>query len=190
MAAVFDVVLDLGGSDGSPGTPETVTNLRWRTDDDNTQDATNPVPIVTGQTKYSYWRHIFLKCTTAPTTKVDNCKFYSDGSNFGTGITLNVAEQFPTKNALSDAGYEVADGTPGDTGTEMVSGHTGVSSVVDLHTKTLGSPLAGPSISEAGSLIDAIDETTNYIITQLKVEDTASPQQLTPDTFSVQYDEI
>lgn len=190
MTAVFDVKLDHGGSDTSPGTKDTVTNLRFKTADDNDQDEVNPIPIVSGQTKRSYWRQIYLKCTTAPTTKVDNLKFYTDGGDFGTGITLNVAEQFPVNNVGADTGYEVATGTPGDTGDEVVAGHAGVTSVVDAFGLVQGTPLAGPSISEASAQIDAIDEETNYLAFQLDVEDTASPGTLTAETLTVQYDEI
>lgn len=190
MAAVFDVVLDRGGSDTSPGSGDVLTNLRFRTDDANTQDTTNPVPIISGQTKRSYWRQVYLKCTTAPATKVDNLKFYTDGEGYGTGITLQVAEQFPIKNSGSDAGYEVATGTPGDTGDEVVAGHASVTSVTDAFAKTVGSPLAGPTISEGGSLIDAIDETSNYLVFQADVIDTASPGTKGAETLSIQYDEI
>lgn len=190
MVAVFDVKLDRGGTDANPGNKDTVTNLRFKTADDNDQDAVNPIPIVTGQTKYSYWRQLYLKCTTAPSTKVDNVKFYTDGSGFGTGITLNVGAQFPTNNVGADTGYELATGTPGDSGDEVVANHSGISSVVDAFTKTSGSPLAGPTISEASSQIDAINEETNYLVLQLKVEDTASPGTLSAETLTFQYDEI
>jgi hypothetical protein len=190
MAATFDVKLDRGGTDATPGSSDTVTNLRFKTNDDNTQDTNDPIPIVTGQTKRSYWRQVYLEATGAPATQVDNVKFYTDGGGFGTGITLQVGEQFPTKNSGSDAGYEVATGTPGDTGDEVVAGHAGVSSVVDAFGKTSGSPLSGPSISEAGSIIDDIGDSTNYIILQVDVIDTASSGSKSAETITFQYDEI
>lgn len=190
MTAVFDVILDIGGSDGSPGTSPTVTNLRFRTDDANTQDSTNPIPIVAATTKRSYWRQIYLEATTAPTTKVDNVKWYTDGSAFGTGVTLKAGDQVPTKTSVSDAGYEVATGTPGDTGDEMVAAHAGLTSSSDAHaTYTSGSALT-VTIGEASAQIDAIGETTHYVVLQLEVIDTASPGTLSADTFTFQYDEI
>jgi len=190
MPATFDVKLDIGGSDGSPGQSLTVTNLRMKTADDNDQDTNNPVPIVAGYTKRSFWRSVYLKCTTAPPTKCDNVKFYTDGTPFGTGIVLYAGEQFPTKNSGSSSGYEKADGTVGDTGDEMVAGHGGLTSKVDVFTKTQGTPLSGPTISESGGIINAIDETTNYLILQLEVIDTATAGTLTAETMTFQYDEV
>lgn len=195
MVAVFNVYFDFGGSDTAPGTQQNTDGLgpprvRFKTNDNATIDAVDPIPIVAGQTKYSYWKHIYLKCATAPAVQVDNVKFYTDGGGFGTGITLNVGEQFPVKNSGSSAGYEVADGTPGDTGAEVVAGHGGITSVVSAFGKTSGSPLVGPSISESGSIINAINETTNYLVFQMAVIDTASPGNLDDETLTFQYDEI
>ena len=195
MVAVFNVYFDFGGSDGSPGTQQNVDglgppNIRFKTNDNATIDTADPIPIVTGQTKRSYWKQIYIKCATAPSTKVDNIKFYTDGTGFGTGITLYVGEQFPVKNAAASTGYEVATGTPGDTGDEMVAEHASITSKVDAFTKTSGSPLTGPTISEEGNIIDAIGETCNYLVLQMDVTDTASPGNLTDETLTFQYDEI
>jgi len=189
MAATFDVKLDRGGSNGSPGNKDTITNLRFKTADDNDQDTSNPIPIVAGQTKRSYWRHVYMKCTVAPTTKVDNIKFYTDGDGW-TGCTLNVGEQFPTNTDAADTGYELATGTLGDTGDEMVANHSGITSKVDAFTKTQGSPLSGPSINEDGNLIDAVGEETDYLVLQLDVTDSASPGTLSQETLTIMYDEI
>lgn len=193
MAATIKVYVDYAGSDGSPGSSDDITssNLRYRTDTTNTQDTTNPIPIVAAATKYSFWRHMYLKCTVAPATKVDNIKVFWDGGDFGTGITLNVGDEFPVNNSGAvSQDYEKADGSVGDTGIELATGHTGITGVTDAFTFTTGSPLSGPSISESGNIINAIDEMTNYLLTQLKVEDTASPGTLTPETMTWRYDEI
>ena len=194
MTAAFDVKLDWGGSDNSPdATPITLTNLRFRTDDVNTQDTTNPIPIVAGQTKYSYWRQVYLKCTTPPSTKVDNIKMYTDGGGFGTGITTYIAGQFPTHNSGATTGYDLATGTPGDTGDRMDSGapkHTDCTTRNDLFGYTSGAPMTGPSISESGAIINDTDETTDYVVLQVVVGDTASPGTKSAETITFQYDEI
>jgi len=195
MAAVFNVNFDFGGSDGTPGTEQNTDglgppNVRMKTADDATIDSTNPIPIPPSGTRRSFWKQLYLYCATAPSTQVDNVKFYTDGGGFGTGITLYVGEQFPTKNSGSDAGYEVAAGTVGQDGDEMVANHGGITSKADAFSFTSGSPLSGPSISEAGNIIDAIGETTNYIVVQMDVADTASPGDLTDETMTFQYDEI
>lgn len=189
MAATFDVKLDRGGSDGAPGSKDTVTNLRFRTDDTNTQDTTNPIPIVTGQTKRSFWRHIYLKCTGAPATKCDNFKFYTDGGGFGTGITVYVGNETPTNTNVADTGYEVATGVIGDSGDELVANHGSVTGKTDVFTYTSGSSKT-VSCSEGSNQIDAVNEETDYIILQMDVADTASPGTLPQETFTFQYDEI
>lgn len=194
MAAVMDVYFDFGGTDGAPATEQDTDALgpprmRFKTADDATIDTNNPIPIPTSGTKYSYWKQIYLYCGTAPSTKVDNVKLYSDGGGFGTGITLKVGDEFPTKTDALDTGYEVATGTPGDTGDEMVAAHAGLTGSTDMFTFTSGSPLS-VSISEAGSIIDAIGETTNYVCMQMEVLSTASPGDLTDETLTFQYDEV
>jgi len=189
MVATFTLNVDYGGTDAAPGSSPTWTNLRFRTDDLNTQDLTNPVPIVAGLVKYSYARAVYVKCSAAPDTQVDNFKTYTDGGGFGTGIVTSYRTTFPTKNSGSSSGYIAATGTPGDTGTELVSLYGGAKA--DLFGKTSGSPLTGPTISEAGSIINDIGETTNYLILQCAVNgDTAAPGLKTAETITFQYDEI
>lgn len=194
MAAVFNVTYDFGGTNGTPGTQQNVDSLgppciRYKTADDGTIDTANPIPIPAAGTKYSYWKNIYLKCATAPATQVDNVKFYTDGSGFGTGIDVMLGLQFPTKNSGSNAGYEVALGTPGDTGTELVAGHTGITSSASAYGYTSGAPLS-LSISEAGSIINAIGETCNYLLMQMNVINTAASGNLLDETFTFSYDEI
>lgn len=194
MVAVMDVYFDFGGTDGSPGTEQDTDALgpprmRFKTADDATIDANNPIPVPTTGTNYSYWKQIYLYCGTAPAVKVDNVRLYSDESGFGTGISLMVGDEFPTKTNALDTGYEVATGTPGDTGDEMVAAHAGLTGSTDMFTFTSAVPLS-VSISEAGNLIDAIGETTNYVVMQMEVISTASPNNLTDETLTFQYDQV
>ena len=189
MVATFDLKLDYGGTDGAPGTTVTWTNLRMRTDDLNTQDLTNPIPVIAGGSKHSYARAIFIKCTAPPDTQVDNFKFYTDGGGFGTGRTLYVRTTFPVHNSGSTAGYVAATGTPGTTGTELTTLYGGAKA--DAFTYTSLSMLTGPTISESGSVINSANETTNYMVFQLTINgDTASPGLLAAETVTWQYDEI
>lgn len=195
MVAAFSIYFDWGGADTAPGTSTDVDALgppaiRFKTNDNNTIDSVDPVPVPSSGTNYSYWKSIYLKCDTAPDTQVDNIKFYTDGSGFGTGITLNVGLQFPTKNSASNAGYEVAGGTSGTTGEEVIANHGGITSVGDAFSYTSGSPLSGPTISEDSSIINAIGETTDYLILQAAVGTTAIPGNKTNETLTFQFDEI
>jgi len=192
MAASFDIFCDIGGTDGSPGTEENISSLgtlRFRTDDYNTLDTENPIPIPTAGNKYSYWKSVYMFCTVAPSDKVDNMRFYTDGGGFGTGVTLWVGDETPTKNSGSDAGYELASGTPGDSGDELVANHSSITARTDAFTYTSGSPLT-ISISESGNTINAIGETCDYILLQLHVISTASAGALTPETLTFKYDEV
>lgn len=189
MAATFDVMYDFGGSDNTPGTNQDVDELgppciRFKTADDATIDSNDPITIPAAGTNYSYWKHIYLKCSGAPSVQVNNVKFYTDGSGFGTGITLNVGDETPTKNSGSSAGYDVAYDT-----TEMSAGHSDITGVTDAFTYTSGSA-KDVSISESGSIINAENETTDYIVLQLAVASTASPGNLSDETLTFQYDEI
>ena len=97
---------------------------------------------------------------------------------------MNVGDQFPLHSAAVETGYDVSDAN------EIMTNHTDITSSTDAFTFNSGSPLSGPSISESGSVIDAISETTNYLVLQMEVIDTASPGNLTDETFTFRYDEI
>ncbi len=191
MVATFNIMQDNGGTDGSPGAstntdPLGPPNMRFKYADDALVDSNNPIPIPGAGTKYSKWKSIYMKCTSPPNTQVDNIKFYTDGGNFGTGITVRVGQQFPTKNSGTSSGYRVA--TPVDTA--ILNNYAGITSVADAFSYTSGSPLSGPTITETGNKIDATNETTGYLILQMEVISTASPGNLTDETFTIQYDEI
>jgi len=163
-------------------------NIRFKTADDPTIDANNPIPIPASGTKRSFWKHIFLEVTAGPFTQIDNVKFFTDGTGFGTGITTFVADETPTKNSASTAGYDQATGMVGDDGDELTT-HTNVTAKTDAFTFTSGTPKT-VSISESGAIIDAVNETTNYVIGQMDVASTAGPGDLPNETWTFQYDEI
>lgn len=194
MAATLKEYFDFGGSDTAPGTNQEVDalgppRLKFKTADDATIDNINPIPVPAAGTNYSYWKQIYLKCTVAPSSQIDNVKWYTDGGGFGTGITIKAGTETPTKNSGSNAGYEVATGTPGSTGNEMVAAHAGLTGSSDAFGYTLGSPKT-ISISEAGAIINAINETTNYLILQAEVGITASAASPPNEIVTWKWDEI
>ncbi len=194
MVATVKVFYDFGGTDGNPATQQDTSslgppNLRFKTNDNATIDNADPIPIPASGNIDSYWKQVYLKCTGGTFTQIDNVKFYTDGSGFGTGITTNVGSQLPTHNSGSNAGYEVATGSAGASGTEMVGAHAGLSAKSDAFGKTSGSPLA-VTISEAGGLINASGESTNYLVFQMNVASNAGPGNLSDETWTFQYDEI
>jgi len=194
MVATVRVFFDFGGVDGTPGTEQDTNglgppNIRFKTNDNATIDTNDPIPIPVSGTNRSYWKSIYLKITGGSFTQVDNVKFYTDGGGFGTGITTYVGDELPTKSSISNAGYYVATGTAGTTGTEMVAGHPTITAKTDAFTYTSGSPKT-VSISEAGNVLNGSGETTNYLVFQVDVGTTASAGDLSDETWTYQYDEI
>jgi len=165
-------------------------NLRFKLADNATIDANNKLVIPAAGTNYSLWKQIYLYCDNADSHTLDNLKFYSDGTNsFGTGVDLQVGLQFPTKNSGASTGYELPTLT-GDSGDEMVAGHTVITSKASVFDYTSAAPLTGPTISEAGNVINAAGETSNYLVLQMDVASTAGPGELPVDeTLTIQYDE-
>ncbi len=183
MVAAFNVTLDTGGTDNSPGSSDTITNLRFNVADDNDQDTGNPVPIPGAGTNYSFWKQIYLKASTGPDTQVDNVEIYSDGTTFDANVALNIGDELPVHNSGATTGYDVADAA------EVMTNHTDITGVTNMNTYTSGSAKA-VSISEAGSIINAINETTNYVVLQIAVGTGAGPGTLAAETITFVYDEI
>lgn len=194
MAATMDVYFDFGGADTAPGTNQDTDglgppNIRFKAADDATIDTVNPIPVPAAGTNYSYWKQVYLYCANADSNTMDNVKFYSDGTiGFGTGVTLMIGDETPEKNSGSDDGYEVATGTPGTSGNEMVAAHADLTGSTDAADLTSGSPLT-VSVSESGNEINAAGETTDYVILQVNVGTTASAGLTASETLTFQYDE-
>lgn len=189
MVADFNVELDTGGTAGNPGA-ETDTdplgppNIRFKRADDPNIDNNDPNIIPVSGTNFSRWKQIYLKCVVAPQTQVDNVKIFTDGTGFGTGITVVVGDQTPTKNSGSNAGYD-----PSNVDDEVITNHSGISSDTNFFTFTTVSPFS-VSISESGSIIEEINETTNYVVLQMELLNTADPGDLANETITWEYDEI
>ena len=194
MVATMKVYFNYGGSDTAPTTPADVTDaappsepptMRFKSADDATVDGNNKLAVpTTPSTLYSYWKHVFLFCSAADSHTMNNVKLYTDGSNsLGTGVDVVVGLQFPTKNSGSSAGYKKA-----TSNVTMVTNHPSISSVATIFNYSTGSRLS-LSISESGSVIDAANETSNYVVTQMTVTDAASPGDLTNEVGIFAYDE-
>ena len=187
MVATFNVVWDYGGTANTPGTTaETLTNCRFNAEDTNDQDTASPLTIVASTVVFSYLKHLYLKCSGAPSVQVDNVKLYTDGSLAWTGCFVYVANDTCTKNSGSSAGYFPAV-TVGQA--TMITNHDTVTARTSLFTYTSGSAKT-MAISESGSIINATNETTNYAVLQMTVEDTASPGTQATETVTWSYDEI
>jgi hypothetical protein len=184
MVAVMDTRYDNLGSDNSPGQSATITNLRFNAEDTNDQDLLSPLTIPSSGTIFSFWKQCYMRCTTAPDTQVDNVQIYSDGSlGWGSGVTAQIGNETPLHSSIVTTGYDLA------TAQENMINHTDITANTSLFTFTSVSTKS-ISISEAGSIINTANETTNYIVLQLDVESTASPGTKPIETITWQYDEI
>lgn len=189
MVAVVSVFYDFGGAVDAPGTRQNIDALgppraRFKDADNGTIDLLNPLVIPGAGTIRSRWKHFYIEVTTAPDTQIDNLKIYSDGTGFGTGIAVDAGNETPVNTAAADGGYDVS-----DVSDELMTNHVDITAVTDFFTFTAGAPKS-VSISEAGSILDAVLEESDYVILQMLVSNTASPGDLADETFTFEYDEI
>ncbi len=185
MVAAFQTEWDFGGTANSPGSVEqnVGANLRFNNEDTNDQDTASPVTIPSGADVFSFWKQIYLACrTTAPDTKVDNVKIYTDATLGWTDCIVNVGNDVLTHNTGSDAGYD-----PGQA--LVMTTHDTVSAETDFFTFTSGAPRT-VTISETSTQIDAIGEFTDYVCLNLQVGNTAVQGTQAAETVTWQYDEI
>jgi len=195
LVATISVYYDFGGADTAPGTEQEIDNLgppaiRYKLADNATIDVNNKcvIPGAGLGPYYSFWKHLYLYCDDPDGHTISNVKFYTDGvNNFGTGVDVKVGLQFPTKTNASNAGYEVAAGTA-TSGEELVANHGGITSSATIFNYTAAAPLS-VTISEAGNVINAAGETTNYILLQGEYSNTASIGTTNQETGWISYDE-
>ena len=199
MAATVTIRQAYGGSDGSPGSESsdlTSASTRLQTQDTFAPtDETSPIPIPTSGFKYSYWIHVYLKIETAPSVKINNIRHYSDGTigwNYGTSGELRRGNRDAgDKGCPMDTEYDLATGTPQDTGDEIENVTTGhgyynaqTTKTANIASDTVGSP----------ATIDSTDHTTTgkskAIVMQVKVDTDASPGEQTDEPLTWKYDEI
>ena len=177
MTATVNFVVYTGVA---PGSAATQTGIRLKSaDDDDTSTILYPVRIPDTGTNYSYVVSSKINVSVAPDTSITNMQLYTDGTGFGTGITLNIGDQYPVT-------YVQATGTPGVTGTNMTTVYNGViTSVTDLFSYTSGSPLTLPMIANSGT-----GDYTNFICIQAYIGTTATKGAKSSKNITLQYDEV
>jgi len=190
MAATMNVVWDYGGAVNAPGTTlEAVSNLRFNAEDTNDQDLLSPL-IKTGGTVYSYVKHVYMYCSVAPDTQISAMEVYTDGTLGWTGITVNVGDgtQDRTYNAASPtyAGYDPAVGI----GQAIMTDHDTVAAQTSLFTYNSGSPRS-VQINETSNIINAVNETTCYLVLQAVLSGSESSGLQAPaETITFSWSEI
>lgn len=193
MAATIAVEIWKGGSDGSPGSEVTVTNVRFRTDDSpDTQDNTNPIPIPGAGFNYSYWAHVAMDIG-GTFTEVTNIRHYSDGTigwTLGTGGEVRRGNRDTGDHGAAGTDYDVATGTVGTTGYSIEDGANGHDFYNAQTTKTADIS----SDTDPGVVIDSSSITSagnsKAVVLQVKVDTDATQGAQSAETFTWKYDEI
>jgi hypothetical protein len=178
MPATVQIVRLTGAS--PTVTDITGINTRANAEDAHTTAGTsNPIQIPTSGTNYSYWVVTQLNVTVAPSSLINNLKWYTDGANgFGTGVTCKVQ---------TASSYVQATGTPGTSGTQLTVGNYGgtlAGAPADAFTYTSGSPL---SVTGSTSTTGRFG---HMVVYQIEVASTASPGATAQETFTWKYDEV
>lgn len=184
MAATVKIIRHTGTSTASGGTTQTA--IDGTTDRAATQEAvnpgtSNPIPVpTTSGTNYSFWVVTRLSATVAPTTAINNIKWYTDGSNtMGTGVSLNVA---------TATAYISATGTTGTTGNQLTSANYTSALSPSIATDAFAKTSAAP-ISVAGSIGSVTGNFGDYVVYQVAVISTAGPGVTTAETITWQYNQ-
>lgn len=134
----------------------------------------------------SFWVSTAISATVAPTTGINNVKWYTDGGNtFGTGVIMKVG---------TTTTYATATGTVGTTGDAMnlvqYVGLTAASLTDD--TPYAFAYTSGAPLTVGGSIGAATGRISNYVVYQVEVQSTAGPGVAPPggpETLTFVFDE-
>ncbi|HJS83612.1 MAG TPA: hypothetical protein VJ742_12335 [Nitrososphaera sp.] len=176
MAATV-IINRLTGS-GPTKTAITNGNTRLSYSDAASPGTNDPVVVPTSGTNRSWWATTRLECTAAPSNLINNIKWYSDGSSFGTGLTCVGNTSTGYTQATGSGGAGTSGTTLNTTNYSTLAG-----APADVTTHTSGSPK-----SVSGSTSTA-QEFGDRFVFQLEVTSTASPGTTTARTFTWQFDE-
>lgn len=189
MAATYQVINYNAGSDGS-ATKTVVTNVRFRSDDDNTSDLTNPV-LIDSVARYSYWKSVCLR-VNGTFTQVDNFRHYTDGTigwTLGTSGQLDRGNRDTGDHGVPEASYEIAEGTAGTTGDTISSTHTYYSGqsvkIADMSNDTSASPATIDSTAITVATTD-----TKHIVMQITTDTDGTQGTQSTETLTWKVDEI
>lgn len=166
MAATVQIISYHGAGAATENTI-TSSTIRYKQADDDTQDTSNPVPVPTSGTNYSYAKWTKIKVTSAPTGDITNLRWFSDGVSWGTGVDLYV----------------------GKTATYTQSTAATLNSVASVVATTYVA--ATPLTINAGTVLSATTGTgtQDYVCTQVRVTTTASAGVTAARAYTYRYDE-
>lgn len=200
MVSTVGIYESYGGSDASPGSETgdiTGVNSRYMTQDSySLNDTTYPIPIPASAIfYYSFWRHTYLKITAWASTKINNIKWWTDGTivwTLGTGGMVQVGNRDAgDKGCPMDTEYDVATGTIGTTGDDIADAGAGHGYYNGQTTKVVNATTFN---SGAKMTCDSTDHTgtgkCKAVVSQVKVYQDATQGVQATETFTFSYDEI
>lgn len=152
---------------------------RAGTADDPAPGTSYPIPVPTDSNlRYSYWVCTRLSAFSAPSTGIQNLKWYSDGSNeLGAGVDLMVA---------SASTYVQASGTSGTTGVLLNSTNYGSLSSAPASAWTY---VSSSMLSVGGSIGSVTGDIGHFVVYQVQVSSNAGPGSTGSEQLTWQYDE-
>lgn len=143
------------GASGSPTKTDctSATTMAVTEDAHYSSGTTNPIPIPSSSTNYSYWLPFRLSADVTPAGTINNIKVYTDGAS---GFPTNVAVKGETATS-----YVQPTGTEGTTGDLLNTTNyaTLAGATADIFTWTSGSPksvtgsITNPSTGDFGDFV-------------------------------------
>lgn len=176
MAAGVQIVRYTGASGATVNDITTINTRANAYDGHSTADTLHPIKIPASGSNYSYWVVTGLNVTSAPTGTINNIKWYTDGSDFGSSVSCRVG---------TASTYSQATGTEDTTG-NLVNSSSYTNFVLgnaNAFTYTSTAPL---NVTGSTSGTGAVG---HYVVYQIEVGSGASAGATTPETFTWQWDE-
>lgn len=192
MVATYQVILNNGGSDGTP-TKAVITNARFHSSDSNASDIATPV-LIDSVARRSYWKSISLR-VNGTFTQVDNIRHYSDGTigwTLGAAGKLNRGNRDSGDQGCAEASYELASGTSGTTGhaiDDATDGHTFYKSQSTPTASVANDTTASPAtISTTAITVAGTD--SKHVVMQVLTDTDGTQGVQSTETLTWKVDEI
>lgn len=144
----------------------------------------NPIPIPAAGVNRSFWCTTGLEVTVAPTTAINNVRWYTDGSNgFGTGVTCDVP--LSPNETIVRASYDQATGTT-ITGDALTT-HAAVTAVQSAFVHQLAG--SNELVVGNGSIGNTTGALGDFVVYQFVVAAGAAPGPTNQEQFTWAFDE-
>ena len=165
----------------STKTDKTGSTVRFKTADNATVDTNNPITIPTSGQTHSFEKWLRLAITgTQPSQRLNNLKFYTDGSNgFGAGVTM-YTEVNPTGSFRSAAQAVSSNAVP--------LGGSGSITMTNAFAYTAAGAVSLSSAAETFSASST--DIGRFAVLVMTISAAASQGTLTAETGTFSYDEV